>query len=164
MRYYSFIKDAGADLPEMGEEGENITARASENPKAGKPHKNPAASTKLIERLKEFNLPINNLSLSVEGETVFISGKVKNQDTREKAILAVGNIRGVSKVEEDIKAEEAISETKFHTVEPSETLKIIAEKVYGDPALEHLILEANQPMLTNSETIFTGLVLRIPQP
>ena len=164
MGSFTFIKEAGIKLSEMGESGGNITERASEKSKDAAPLKNPAASKKMEEMLNKFQLEISHLSVVVDGETVHLSGKAKDQETREKAILVVGNVLGISKVEEDLGVEKDARESQFHTVTPSDDLRSIAQKVYGDPGKDQKIFEANRPMLEKPNALYQGQVLRIPSP
>jgi nucleoid-associated protein YgaU len=50
-----------------------------------------------------------------------------------------------------------------HTVKAGETLSKIAQQWYGDPNQWQRIFEANQNQISNSNQIFPGQVLRIPQ-
>jgi nucleoid-associated protein YgaU len=44
-----------------------------------------------------------------------------------------------------------------------DTLSAISRKYYGDPNKYNAIFEADQPMLTDSNKIYPGQKLRIPQ-
>lgn len=50
-----------------------------------------------------------------------------------------------------------------YTVVHGDTLSIIAQHWYGDPAQWHRIFEANRNQISNPNLIFAGQVLRIPQ-
>ena len=94
----------------------------------------------------------------VEGEKVKLEGKAPDQETKEKIILAAGNITGVSEVEDAMTA----SQTTFYTVKSGDTLSKIAKKYLGSARLYPEIFEANRPMLTHPDKIYPGQVLRIP--
>ena len=100
----------------------------------------------------------------VEGEKVKIEGKVPDQATKEKIILAAGNVNGIAEVEDSMKvtskakAEEAV----FYAVKSGDSLSKIAKAHYGDPMRYPDIFEANTPMLTHPDKIYPGQVLRIP--
>jgi nucleoid-associated protein YgaU len=84
----------------------------------------------------------------------------------EKAVVAVGNTLGISKVETDgltLKSE-PVKEPKFHTVKKGDNLWKIAEANYGKGkgAKYTVIFEANKPMLSDPDKIYPGQVLRIP--
>ncbi len=104
----------------------------------------------------------DKIKVEVDGETVKVSGDVPDQETREKIIVAAGNVEGISKVDESLKAADDKPEGKFHTVEKGDTLWAIAEKAYGDGSKYMTIFEANKPMLSHPDKIYPGQVLRIP--
>jgi nucleoid-associated protein YgaU len=54
----------------------------------------------LANELKRLGLPADNVSMQVEGDTVHLSGQVPDAETREKIVLAVGNVEGVGKVDD----------------------------------------------------------------
>jgi nucleoid-associated protein YgaU len=85
-------------------------------------------------------------------------GHPKDQETREKVILAVGNVAGVAEVEDEATG----PEPRFHTVEKGESLWKIAEATLGEGSRYMEIFEANKPMLTDPDKIYPGQVLRIP--
>lgn len=104
----------------------------------------------------------DKITVEVDGENVKISGDIPDQETKEKLILAAGNVDGVSKVEEDLKTTETAPEAGFHTVDKGDTLWAIAEKSYGDGSKYMIIFEANKPMLSHPDKIYPGQLLRIP--
>lgn len=94
----------------------------------------------------------------VEGEKVKLEGKAPDQETKEKIILAAGNITGVAEVEDAMEA----AQTTFYEVKSGDSLSKIAKKFYGNARLYPEIFEANRPMLTHPDKIYPGQVLRIP--
>lgn len=94
----------------------------------------------------------------VEGEKVKLEGKAPDQETKEKIILAAGNITGVAEVEDAMEA----AQTTFYEVKSGNSLSKIAKKFYGNARLYPEIFEANRPMLTHPDKIYPGQVLRIP--
>jgi nucleoid-associated protein YgaU len=105
----------------------------------------------------DLGLNAEGVEIKVEGEKVVVSGDV-DQETKEKVILAVGNVDGVTEVEDNLGGEEP----KFHTVEKGDTLWAVAEKALGSGARYEEIFEANKPMLSHPDKIYPGQVLRIP--
>lgn len=164
MAIFSFIKDAGKEMPEMGEEGASSTARASEKAKEGiqTTKSNSPAAEKMEKNIHDHNFRIENLSILVEEEIAHVSGKVKDQGTKEKVILVIGNTKGIAEVNEDIEVVDAAPESQFHTVSSADTLISISEKIYGDADKFQEIIEANAPMVNSSADIYPGQVLRIP--
>lgn len=104
----------------------------------------------------------DKIKVEVDGENVRISGDIPDQATKEKLILAAGNVEGVSKVEEDLTTAQTEPEASFHTVEKGDTLWAIAKKSYGNGSKYLAIFEANKPMLSDPDKIYPGQKLRIP--
>ncbi len=99
-----------------------------------------------------------DFKVEVDGDRVKLEGTAPDQETREKIILAAGNIKGVAEVEDNMQAQE----TTFYTVKSGDTLSKIARKYLGSAKLYPEIFEANRPMLTHPDKIYPGQVLRIP--
>ncbi len=104
----------------------------------------------------------DKLDVEIDGENVKISGDVPSQEMREKIIVAAGNVKGISKVEENLTTNGTDAEGAFHTVEKGDTLWAISEKAYGDGTKFRTIFEANTPMLSDPDKIYPGQKLRIP--
>jgi nucleoid-associated protein YgaU len=102
------------------------------------------------------------LRVSVEGDTVMVSGNAISQEEREKIVLALGNVAGVASVEETIEAAESAPEATFYTVRRGDTLWKIALAYFDDGNKYQSIFEANRPMLSHPDRIYPGQVLRIP--
>ena len=119
-----------------------------------------AQDTALREEIAQLGLDASGLDISVAGDKVTVSGAAVSQDMKEKVILAVGNVKGIAEVEDDVPSE---TDPVFRTVVPGDTLWSIASSTLGDGARYHEIFEANQPMLAHPDKIYSGQVLRIPQ-
>ena len=141
MGFFDFVKNAGKSL--FGSDDANAAEAIAKE--VGDPS--------LADKIK----------VEVDGENVKISGELPDQETKEKVIIAAGNVEGVSKVEEDIKTTEEAPESKYHTVVKGDTLWAISETYYGDGAKFKRIFEANTPMLSDPDKIYPGQVLRIPE-
>ncbi|MFP7569330.1 peptidoglycan-binding protein LysM [Marivita sp. S2033] len=137
MGLWNFMKTAGRKL-----------SGAEEGP-------TPAA---LKKEVSDLGLDTKGAEIKVDGDKVVVSGGTMNQEEREKVILAVGNVEGVSAVEA-----ETSDEPLFHTVEKGDTLWAISEKALGNGARYTEIFEANRPMLSHPDKIYPGQTLRIPQ-
>ncbi|MEN0005060.1 MAG: peptidoglycan-binding protein LysM [Bacteroidota bacterium] len=164
MGLFSFLKDVG----------EKVFNKDTQKP-ANKPTPTPAtpASVDLEKQkvqllsnvVRALNTSVEDLSISLSGDTVFVSGEVTSQADREKIILALGNVSGIASVDDAIRvnAPEPEPEATFHEVQKGDTLSKIAKKYYGDPMKYPMIFKANQPMLKSVDLIYPGQVLRIPQ-
>ncbi|SOE23944.1 LysM domain-containing protein [Spirosomataceae bacterium TFI 002] len=116
----------------------------------------------LLARVQELKLPFKKLSIKVVEDTVTLQGEVAEQVDAEKIALTVGNVEGVSVVDNQLEIAEPKQEAVYHTVEKGDWLSKIAKKHYGDANKYMLIFEANKPMLTDPDKIYPGQVLRIP--
>ncbi|MGB3179309.1 MAG: peptidoglycan-binding protein LysM [Albidovulum sp.] len=143
MGMWSFVKDAGKKLLGVG------AAEAAELP----------AQDALQKEIKDLGLDASGLDITVEGDQVKVSGKAISQEMKEKVILAVGNVKGVAEVHDDVPGAEPV----FHTVKKGDTLSAIAKKTLGNANRYPEIFEANKPMLTHPDKIYPGQMLRIPQ-
>ncbi|WP_424931311.1 peptidoglycan-binding protein LysM [Amaricoccus macauensis] len=119
----------------------------------------PPAKEELEKEIADLGLDKEGLEIEVEGDKVRLKGTPKDQETKEKLILAMGNVEGVAKVEDETPGSEPV----FHTVESGDTLSKIAQTTLGDASRYPEIFEANKPMLTDPDKIYPGQVLRIPQ-
>jgi len=142
MGLFSFVKNAGKSL--FG----------------GKADAAEPSVDALQSELKELGLDASGVELKIDGDKVVVGGKAVDAETKEKIILAVGNVEGVGAVETTDDADTA--EAVFHTVVKGDTLSAIAKKTLGNANLYNQIFEANKPMLTHPDKIYPGQVLRIP--
>lgn len=162
MAEFVFLPEAGTKIKEIEPSGAHTAAQSKEKGQTDAEVQNPAAAARLEEILREYGFNVSGLELEVIKETVKVFGKVRDQETREKVILALGNVEGISRVSEDLTVGRGAREAVFHTVERADSLETIAKKVLGDPQKSEQILQANAPMLTNGKEIYPGMVLRIP--
>ena len=139
--------------------------------------------TKVLgNEIRDLGLHVEHLDLTLEDDVVTVKGKTKDQAEKEKIILALGNIKGIARVNdmmelihppsgpvaETAEAVPAEAETApviqstFYTVQSGDSLSRIAKEHYGDANKYMVIFEANQPMLSDPDKIYPGQVLRIP--
>ena len=66
----------------------------------------------------------NDFKVTVDGKQVKLAGKVPNQETREKLILAAGNVSGIGEVDDGlkVKSKAKVGESVFHTVKSGDSL------------------------------------------
>jgi nucleoid-associated protein YgaU len=164
MGLFSFIKNAGKKLGIGDDEAPEAEAVKKE--------------------LDSFDLGTQNVEVSVEGDKCVLKGVVADQTAFEKAVIAVGNTLGISKVEaaelkvapesglklekldltELLKTSTPASAPTLYTVKKGDNLWKIAEAHYGKgKGTKHtVIFDANRPMLSHPDKIYPGQVLRIP--
>ena len=150
MGLLSFIKGAGAKL--FGKKEEEAPVAEKEALKA----------SALLAHVQSLNLPFKTLTVVLQNEKVTLKGEVDSQSDAEKIVLAVGNVEGVSSVDNQMDVAVKEPESKYHTVAEGDWLSKIAKTYYGDATKFDVIFEANQPMLSDPDKIYPGQVLRIP--
>jgi nucleoid-associated protein YgaU len=148
MGLYDFVKEAGKTI--------------------GMGQAEPSADD-LKKELDSHGIGTSSLKVEKQGDTATLRGDAPNHDILEKAIVAIGNTIGVSKVETDVKVPADFTAARrpastMYTVKKGDTLSHIAEAVYGKgkAAQSKAIFEANRPMLSNPDKIYPGQVLRVP--
>ena len=119
---------------------------------------------KVTEHLKKLNIPgAEKVQVSVTDGKASVTGDGLTQEEKEKIQVAVGNIAGVSEVENHITATDAAEEATWYTVKSGDTLSGISKTVYGNANQYNKIFEANRPMLSSPDKIYPGQTLRIPK-
>jgi len=156
MGLFSFIKDAGAKI--FG--GKTSAEKEQE------------AIKQLKKTIKSLDLEVYGLKIDIDDDKAKVWGEAKDQATKEKIVLVIGNSEGIAKVddqmtlapipEEDEEDCEPVRESRFHTVKSGDTLSKIAKEVYGNAMKYPVIFDANKPMLKDPDKIYPGQVLRIP--
>ncbi len=139
MSIFKFIKDKGKELLEEKKD----------------------SSEAIREEVRDLGLDeatSEDFKIEVDGDRVKLAGTAPDQETREKIVLAAGNVNGIAEVEDKMKAQQ----TTFYTVRSGDTLSKIARAHLGSARLYPEIFEANRPMLTHPDKIYPGQVLRIP--
>lgn len=134
----------------------------------------------LEKHLTKMGLKGRGLAVTYDDGVAKVVGTVANRATKEKIILALGNVQGVSQVRDTLRVlppkkstvntaavrarrKAAAAAQTMHTVKSGDTLSKLAKKYLGDANRYPEIFKANQPMLTNPDMIQVGQVLRIPR-
>ena len=166
MGLFDFVKGLGrkneaapVEQPQATPVAQPTAPAASQEPTAQQ------MANKLLGLLQTLNLGISGLSVSynADTDTATLRGQAPSQEAREKAILAVGNIDHVAKVDDQLTVTSNEPQSQFYTVQSGDTLSKIAERFYGNASEYNKIFEANRPMLNDPDHIFVGQQLRIPQ-
>jgi nucleoid-associated protein YgaU len=157
MGLISFFKEAGEKL--FG----GKAAQAAE-PAADPAAANAAAGDAILAYIQAQNLSATALTVTFDGatSTVKVYGVADDQATKEKIILAAGNVMGVGTVEDNMSVSNPAPEAQYYTVVRGDNLSKIAKEFYGNPNKYPVIFEANKPMLTSPDKIYPGQNLRIP--
>ncbi|MBJ2347651.1 MULTISPECIES: peptidoglycan-binding protein LysM [Pseudomonas] len=149
MSLFSFLKDAGEKILD------GLT-----------PDKAEANSEALTKHVQDAltGIDTSRIQIKVEGEKVIATGEAATQEEKEKILLALGNVAGISGVDDQITVTGPVAAAaRFVTVEKGDTLSAISKRVYGDANKYNKIFEANKPMLKHPDKIYPGQVLRIPE-
>lgn len=104
----------------------------------------------------------DKVNLKVQKGKVIVEGDGIGQAAKEKILMAAGNIKGISAVEDKIRAAKEEAAGNFYTVQSGDSLSKIAKAQYGDAMKYPEIFEANKPMLSHPDKIYPGQLLRIP--
>lgn len=182
MGVFDFVKEAGAKIgigESKAEKQAKAAAASAEAAAAARKRmqerKSAAAKADRMERLseskkarglesyvKDLGFDVENLDVRFDDGVAQVSGKVADQATREKIILAIGNVADVAQVQDDIEVSDDSAESDMYVVQSGDTLSKIAKEAYGDASKYPVIFEANKPMLSDPDLIYPGQVLRIP--
>ncbi len=158
MGLFSFLKNAGSSILKDEAKKNDAEMEMDANMHAMK-------LSALKSVVSAANLNIADMHIDLEDSTVTVYGQCETTSEKEKVILALGNVSGISAVDDRIsivEAEEAAPEPRFYEVQPGDSLSKIAKKFYGDPMKYHAIFEANQPLLSDPNKIYPGQSLRLP--
>jgi len=153
MGLISFIKEAGRKL--------GIGSAEATQPEGSAVPDTPTVDA-LKAEIKSLGLNVKDLAVDVQGDTVKVSGSTPDQATKEKLVVALGNVAGVAAVDESVTADKAEAEAVIYVVKKGDTLSAIAQKHYGKASKYMKIFEANRPMLKDPDKIYPGQSLRIP--
>ncbi len=153
MGLIEFVKEAGAKL-RLGKSKEDAAVEEyiEESTKANA----------LWHLVRDLGLEIEDLNIQFDDGIATVAGTTATQAEREKVVLAVGNVEGVSGVDDQITVVTPEPAATFYTVVSGDTLSGISLEHYGNAMKYMAIFEANRPMLENPDLIYPGQVLRIP--
>jgi len=143
MGFFDFIKEAGAKILGKGDDNDNVKSYLNKNSKT---------------------MPIENLDVVVDGETVTIKGHAMSAEDRVKAALIAGNIEGVTKVnfEGMTVSEEKELQDLYYEIQKGDSLWKIADIYYKDGSRYPEIVAANLEVIKDADKIYAGQMIRIP--
>ena len=171
MSVISFIREAGERLFQHPRAASPVQTRTAPPAFGGQVKKpdlatlNRTASAAILAHVTAQGMATENLSVSYDGvsSTVTVTGTVPDQATREKIVVACGNVANVENVNDKLVVTGAGGTPTYYTVKRGDTLSKIAAQVYGAADKYPTLFEANRPMLSDPDKIYPGQVLRIPE-
>ena len=143
MGFFDFFKGAGKKLLGKGDDNEAVRAEIESNSET---------------------MPIEDLNVVVNGETVILKGRAASAADRAKAALIAGNIEGVSRVEFEeffVPEEEELTDL-YYEIQKGDTLWKVADIYYQDGSRYPEIVEANLEVIKDADKIYPGQMIRIP--
>jgi nucleoid-associated protein YgaU len=164
MGLLNFLKDAGEKLFGTGD-AKAATEQVAAAPTAeNRARLDRAAGDAIRNYIEKLGLAATALNVSFDGSTstCAVSGTCADQATRERILLAAGNVSGVAAVQDQLNVLNLEPEAQYHDVKSGDNLSKISKAFYGDPNKYMLIFEANRPMLSHPDKIYPGQKLRIP--
>jgi nucleoid-associated protein YgaU len=170
MGFIDFIKNAGHKLGIGDDDGGSAPKAAPEPTKESVRLAIDRRRAEAMEKLvRDAGLRIDGLDVQVQSDLATVHGQAHSQADREKAILMLGNIEGIARVDDRLTVTQlaanqggASQPAEFYTVQKGDTLSKIAKHYYGDANKYPEIFDANRPMLTDPDKIYPGQMLRIP--
>lgn len=165
MGILSFIKEAGEKLFSAGSAPAQAAAAPAAPAAPDLAALNKTAGDAIATYIRSQGLDASNLQVTYDGSShaVTVSGEAADQPTKDKILVAAGNVQNVDKVDDQLTVTTpAAAPTQFHTVVAGDNLWKIAEKYYGSGAKNDSIFQANTPMLKSPDKIYPGQVLVIP--
>jgi nucleoid-associated protein YgaU len=159
MGFFDFVKEAGEKI--LGGGKAQAAPAPAPTPEA-KPQADREAAAALVKLITGLGFEVDDLGVKVVDGTATLTGKAASQGDKEKVVLAVGNVRGIGRVDDRMTVAKAEPEATFYTVKSGDTLSKIAREHYGNAGKYPVIFEANKPMLSDPNKIYPGQVLRIP--
>jgi nucleoid-associated protein YgaU len=130
-----------------------------------RPGSEKAGAAEIAQMLRDLGITIDGGQVTVRGDEVTVTGRASDLAEKERAILVIGNTKGVAHVNDQITVANPAPQpqSQFYEVKSGDTLSKIAKQFYGDANKYSAIFEANKPMLKDPDEIYPGQTLRIPQ-
>ncbi len=137
--------------------------------------------TKAVEKVRQLHPEVRDLSASVSGKVVTLTGTAPDMAAKTKAMQAFSQLVAEANVINTIALERheapeapmavegtpeeipAPPEERIYEVQPGDTLGHIAQRFYGKASAYTKIFEANRDILDNPDLIKVGQKLRIPE-
>ena len=125
--------------------------------------KNDNPAEKIKAELEANNPGIEGLDVAFKDGVVRLSGKAKDAEAMEKAVLIAGNVQGVKEVDiSSLDAPKPEAKIEYYTIVKGDTLSGIAKKILGNAMAYTKIFDANREVIKDPDLIYPGQKIRIP--
>lgn len=150
------------------------------------------AADDILNHIQTDNPGVDTLKVAYDDGVVTLTGRAKDQATKEKVVLMAGNVEGVERVDADgisvipgvtpeqlAKAgldqktpppppppsteAEPSDATRFYVIQKGDTLYGIAQEMYGNGMKYPALFEANREVIEDPDKIFPGQKIRVPE-
>ena len=109
---------------------------------------------------------IKNVEVTFDDGLATVCGDCANEATRNTAVLIVGDIKGVEKINADgltfPEVVEEVEKVEYYEIVSGDTLGGIAKKFYGSSSKYTRIHEANKELIPDPNKIYPGQKIKIP--
>ena len=126
----------------------------------------PEAADNIKQHL-DINLSgIKNVDVTFDDGLATVCGECSNEATRNTAVLIVGDVKGVEKINADgltfPEAIEEVEKVEYYEIVSGDTLGGIAKRYYGNASKYTRIHEANKELIPDPNKIYPGQKIKIP--
>ena len=109
---------------------------------------------------------IKNVEVTFDDGVATVCGDCANEATRNTAVLIVGDIKGVEKINAEgltfPEVVEEVEKVEYYEIVSGDTLGGIAKKFYGSASKYTRIHEANKELIPDPNKIYPGQKIKIP--
>ena len=109
---------------------------------------------------------IKNVDVTFDDGLATVCGDCINEATRNNAVLIVGDVKGVEKIDADgltfPEVVEEVEKVEYYEIVSGDTLGGIAKKFYGSASKYTRIHEANKELIPDPNRIYPGQKIKIP--
>ena len=109
---------------------------------------------------------IKNVEVTFDDGLATVCGDCINEATRNTAVLVVGDVKGVERINADgltfPEVVEEVEKVEYYEIVSGDTLGGIAKKFYGNASKYTRIHEANKELIPDPNKIYPGQKIKIP--
>jgi nucleoid-associated protein YgaU len=156
MGLFSFLKKAGSSILRREIDTKKADASAAESDKKNR-------IFAIESKIRSLGILIDNFEVELIDNNIIAYGQAKSQEHKDRAILALGAMEGISSVDDRISVLIPEPTEETYKVKKGDSLSKIAKKFYGDPMKYMEIFNANRDILKDPNLIYPGQSLKIPK-